>query len=107
MSYIYTRVYVSIHIYTIYTYIHKYIILNIYEYLYDCRHKTGKTGRLSTCIAGHPEEECVATGDSTGRVVIWRNLFQTRPYTAVFHWHTLPVTEIIFSKSGNRFQHIL
>ncbi|KAH0956856.1 hypothetical protein HN011_012186 [Eciton burchellii] len=64
-------------------------------------HKTGTTGRLSTCIAGHPEEECVATGDSTGRVVIWRNLFQTRPYTAVFHWHTLPVTEIIFSKSGS------
>jgi NET1-associated nuclear protein 1 (U3 small nucleolar RNA-associated protein 17) len=85
------------------THICKHVILNKYEYLYECRHKTGTTGRLSTCIAGHPEEECVATGDSTGRVVIWRNLFQTRPYTAVFHWHTLPVTEIIFSKSGNRF----
>lgn len=67
---------------------------------YD-RHKTGKTGRIPTCIAGHPEEECIATGDSTGRVVVWKSLFQTRPYTAVYHWHTLPVTEIAFSKSGN------
>lgn len=39
------------------------------------RHKTGKTGRIPTCIAGYPEEECVATGDSTGRVLVRRNLF--------------------------------
>ncbi|KZC09641.1 WD repeat-containing protein 75, partial [Dufourea novaeangliae] len=75
-------------------------ILNPARNLVDKLHKTGKTGRIPTCIAGHPEEECVATGDSTGRVVVWRNLFQTRPYTAVYHWHTLPVTEIAFSKSG-------
>ncbi|XP_011870474.1 PREDICTED: WD repeat-containing protein 75 [Vollenhovia emeryi] len=75
-------------------------ILNPARNLVDKIHKTGKTGRLPTCIAGHPEEECVATGDSTGRVVVWKSLFQTRPYTAVFHWHTLPVTEIVFSKSG-------
>ncbi|KAK9297876.1 hypothetical protein QLX08_008625 [Tetragonisca angustula] len=68
--------------------------------LIDKLHKTGKTGRIPTCIAGHPEEECVATGDSTGRVVVWKSLFQIRPYTAVYHWHTLPVTEIAFSKSG-------
>ncbi|XP_012060006.1 PREDICTED: WD repeat-containing protein 75 [Atta cephalotes] len=75
-------------------------ILNPARNLVDTMHKTGKTGRVPTCIAGHPEEECVATGDSTGRVLVWRSLFQTRPYTAVFHWHTLPVTEIVFSKSG-------
>ncbi|XP_017882412.1 WD repeat-containing protein 75 [Ceratina calcarata] len=75
-------------------------IFNPSRNLIDKLHKTGKTGRLPTCIAGHPEEECVATGDSTGRVVVWRNLFQSRPYTAVYHWHTLPVTEIAFSKSG-------
>ncbi|EZA57753.1 WD repeat-containing protein [Ooceraea biroi] len=75
-------------------------ILNPARNLVDKLHKTGRTGRIPTCIAGHPEEECVATGDSTGRVVVWRSLFLTRPYTAVFHWHTLPVTEIAFSKSG-------
>ncbi|XP_003394578.1 WD repeat-containing protein 75 [Bombus terrestris] len=75
-------------------------ILNPSRNFVDKLHKTGKTGRIPTCIAGHPEEECVATGDSTGRVVVWKGLFQTRPYTAVYHWHTLPVTEIVFSKSG-------
>ena len=75
-------------------------ILNPSRNLIDKLHKTGRTGRIPTCIAGHPEEECVATGDSTGRVVVWKNLFQSRPYTAVYHWHTLPVTEIAFSKSG-------
>ncbi|XP_017756050.1 PREDICTED: WD repeat-containing protein 75 [Eufriesea mexicana] len=75
-------------------------ILNPSRNLIDKLHKTGKTGRMPTCIAGHPEEECVATGDTTGRVVVWKGLYQTRPYTAVYHWHTLPVTEIIFSKSG-------
>ncbi|XP_053988404.1 WD repeat-containing protein 75 [Hylaeus anthracinus] len=75
-------------------------ILNPARNLIDKQHKTGKTGRIPTCIAGHPEEECVATGDSTGRVVVWKSLFQTRPYTGVYHWHTLPVTEIAFSKSG-------
>ncbi|KYN04804.1 WD repeat-containing protein 75 [Cyphomyrmex costatus] len=76
-------------------------ILNPARNLVDTIHKTGKTGRIPTCIAGHPEEECVATGDSTGRVLVWRSLFQTRPYTATFHWHTLPVIEIVFSKSGS------
>ncbi|KAI4488078.1 hypothetical protein M0804_004926 [Polistes exclamans] len=76
-------------------------ILDPSRNLVDKLHKTGKTGRIPTCIAGHPEEECVATGDSTGRVVLWRNLFQSRPFTAVYHWHTLPVTEIVFSKTGN------
>ncbi|XP_043254565.1 WD repeat-containing protein 75 [Colletes gigas] len=75
-------------------------ILNPSRNLIDKQHKTGKTGRIPTCIAGHPEEECVATGDSSGRVVVWKSLFQTRPYTGVYHWHTLPVTEIAFSKSG-------
>ncbi|KOX68688.1 WD repeat-containing protein 75 [Melipona quadrifasciata] len=75
-------------------------ILNPSRNLIDKLHKTGKTGRIPTCIAGHPEEECVATGDSTGRVVVWKSLFQIRPCTAVYHWHTLPVTEIAFSKSG-------
>ncbi|XP_014479883.1 PREDICTED: WD repeat-containing protein 75 isoform X2 [Dinoponera quadriceps] len=75
-------------------------ILNPARNLVDKLHKTSDTGRLPTCIAGHPEEDVVATGDNTGRVVIWKELFKTRPYTAVFHWHTLPVREIAFSKSG-------
>ncbi|XP_043271275.1 WD repeat-containing protein 75 [Venturia canescens] len=63
-------------------------------------HKIGSQGRKLTCVTGHPEEECVATGDSSGRVVVWKNLLATRPFQGVYHWHTLPVTEIAFSKSG-------
>ncbi|XP_011308970.1 WD repeat-containing protein 75 [Fopius arisanus] len=62
-------------------------------------HKIGLTGRKLTCVTGHPEEECVAVGDSSGRVLVYRNLLQ-RPVMGSYHWHTLPVTEIAFSKSG-------
>lgn len=60
-----------------------------------------KTGRNITCIAGHPDEECIATGDTSGRVLVWRNILQhNKSIRATYHWHTLPVTEIAFSKSG-------
>ena len=59
------------------------------------------TGRKLTCVAGHPEEECVATGDSSGRVLVWKGLLNLpKPIQGTYHWHTLPVTEIAFSKSG-------
>ncbi|XP_063972542.1 WD repeat-containing protein 75 [Diachasmimorpha longicaudata] len=63
-------------------------------------HKIGLTGRKLTCITGHPEDECIAVGDSSGRVVVYKNLLHSRPITGTYHWHTLPVTEIAFSKSG-------
>lgn len=59
-----------------------------------------KTGRNVTCICGHPVEECVAVGDSSGRVQVWQNISQYNPVKATYHWHTLPVTEIAFSASG-------
>lgn len=71
-------------------------------------HKTGgkEDTRYITCLAGHPEIECVATGDKSGRILVWENLFQ-HPVKATFHWHTLPVTDITFSKSGIIFYHQL
>ncbi|XP_058803297.1 WD repeat-containing protein 75 [Phymastichus coffea] len=59
-----------------------------------------KTGRKVTCVSGHPEEECVAIGDVSGRVVVLKDILQTNTVRAVYHWHTLAVTEIAFSKSG-------
>lgn len=53
-----------------------------------------------TCVTGHPEDLCVATGDTSGRVLIWYDLFKKRPVQGTYHWHTLPVTELAFSKSG-------
>ncbi|XP_008559275.1 WD repeat-containing protein 75 [Microplitis demolitor] len=63
-------------------------------------HKIGFGGRKFTCVAGHPEEDCVATGDSSGRVAVWRNLFANRATNGSYHWHTLPVTEVVFSRTG-------
>ncbi|XP_033232110.1 WD repeat-containing protein 75 [Belonocnema kinseyi] len=61
--------------------------------------KVHRISRRITCVAGHPDDQCVAVGDSSGRVVLYKNLSQ-RPVETVYHWHTLPVTIIAFSKSG-------
>ncbi|XP_001602638.1 WD repeat-containing protein 75 [Nasonia vitripennis] len=63
----------------------------------------GPDVRTITCISGHPTEECVAVGDTSGRIVLWRQLThydERQPVKTTFHWHTLPVTEIVFSTSG-------
>lgn len=62
-----------------------------------------KTGRKVTCVSGHPEDECVAIGDVSGRVQVLKDLLQTNTVRGTYHWHTLPVTEIAFSKSGKIF----
>lgn len=61
-------------------------------------------GRWFTCVACHPEERCIATGDNAGRVLIWRNLLTSgKPTWAVYHWHQLPVQVITFSQAGSHF----
>lgn len=66
------------------------------------RHDIGKELHF-TCVACHPENHCVLTGDSLGRVLLWHNLSNIRPTQAVYHWHTLPVRCIAFSSSGSYF----
>lgn len=61
------------------------------------------TGRKFTCIACHPEEEAILTGDDTGRIVLWKGFFSKNISKAVFHWHTLPVRCLRFSMNGNYF----
>lgn len=63
---------------------------------------SNKVSRTITCIAGHPDDQCVAVGDSSGRVVLMKNLHQ-KPSESSYHWHTLPVIIIAFSKSGKYF----
>ncbi|XP_046621539.1 WD repeat-containing protein 75 [Neodiprion virginianus] len=60
-----------------------------------------KTGRRCTAVAGHPDRECLATGDSSGRILVWSNIQQRMVIKATYHWHTLPVTEIVFSSTGS------
>ncbi|XP_012275072.1 WD repeat-containing protein 75 [Orussus abietinus] len=72
-------------------------ILSLGRMLNDTMHKTMRT---FTCIAGHPNEDWVATGDISGRVLVWRGLSENKPIHTTYHWHTLPVKEIAFSSSG-------
>ncbi|GJQ70881.1 hypothetical protein Trydic_g799 [Trypoxylus dichotomus] len=61
-------------------------------------------GRTFTCVACHPEEMAVLTGDNTGRVLLWHNMENKKNASqAVFHWHTLPVQALCFSTSGTYF----
>lgn len=60
--------------------------------------------RKFTCVAVHPTSEFVcATGDDSGRILIWNNvLTQRSPAKTVFHWHTLPVIDLIFTPEGSQ-----
>ncbi|XP_025837698.1 WD repeat-containing protein 75-like [Agrilus planipennis] len=78
--------------------------------LYFARLKDGKHiykrrihGRKFTCVACHPHDESVLTGDNTGRILLWHNLSSTSPTQAVYHWHTLPVKTVTFSRTGSYF----
>ncbi len=43
----------------------------------------------------------MATGDISGRILIWRDFVnQTMPVKAVYHWHTLAVSSVCFSSEG-------
>lgn len=54
-------------------------------------------------MACHPTEESVAVGDNTGRVIVYQNVLSQNYQWAhfVYHWHTLPVNDVVFSPSGN------
>lgn len=59
-----------------------------------------KNGVKFTCVAGHPSEPWVATGDSLGRVTVWQGFKDTPPVRSVYHWHTLPVADLAYTSSG-------
>lgn len=61
-----------------------------------------KDNRQFTCLACHPCEELVLTGDDTGRVILWSNIFGKK-FQSVYHWHTLPVKSVAFSTLGSYF----
>lgn len=58
-----------------------------------------------TTLVFHPIEDALATGDESGRVIVWRNFFNSkqRPFSEVYHWHHTAVTTIAFSDVGTNF----
>ncbi|XP_047488714.1 WD repeat-containing protein 75-like [Penaeus chinensis] len=67
--------------------------------LYLTLHMAGT--RPFTCLVWNPRQEMLATGDITGRIVLWYNLTNTVPAQTILHWHTLPVEDLAFSVLGN------
>lgn len=62
------------------------------------------SGRTVTVVQCHPNANILAIGDNTGRIVLYHDVLHknTRSQT-VYHWHTLPVNDVIFTSSGELF----
>lgn len=71
-----------------------------------------------TCLAMHPNEDCIATGTVTGKIIIWYNYLASlstlsqqdednsknksvKPTMSILHWHSLPVLSLSFSSEGS------
>lgn len=67
------------------------------------RYQLGINTRKFTCVACHPVEQMVLTGDDNGRIVLWQNIFGYKKSQAVYHWHTLPAKCVTFSPLGSYF----
>lgn len=56
-------------------------------------------GRRWTVVMCEPQGMAVAAGDNTGRILVWpQPLYSSTK--SVYHWHSLPVSAITFSSSG-------
>ncbi|KAG8222238.1 hypothetical protein J437_LFUL001436 [Ladona fulva] len=65
------------------------------------RHTVGSENGL-VCVTAHPTEEILATGDHSGRILIWRSFLDSKqPPKSIYHWHTLPVSDVCFSQEGS------
>ncbi|KAF9953677.1 hypothetical protein BGZ65_004522, partial [Modicella reniformis] len=56
-----------------------------------------------TCLAFHPTEGCIATGDERGRITLWYCFGKNvdRPVTTTMHWHAHKVAAMCFTSDGN------
>lgn len=68
--------------------------------------KTWKNAKnqLLTCVTCHPNEQVVATGDVTGKIFLYREIFKNiEPLTTLYHWHHTGVNALTFTLSGSHF----
>lgn len=54
-----------------------------------------------TCIASHPKEITIATGDKLGCIIIWNNFRTDFPMMTKIHWHHHPVNDLSYSNLGS------
>lgn len=61
-------------------------------------------GITITRVACHPTKKIVATGDVTGRILLYYEIFsEGDPITELFSWHHTPITSLAFTFSGTNF----
>ncbi|KAF9916156.1 hypothetical protein BX616_004488 [Lobosporangium transversale] len=69
----------------------------------ESRFRCYVTPEKITCLAFHPTEGCIATGDERGRITLWycfgKNI--DRPVTTTMHWHAHQVAALAFTSDGN------
>ncbi|XP_055332292.1 WD repeat-containing protein 75-like [Paramacrobiotus metropolitanus] len=55
-----------------------------------------------TCLTSHPTQQCVATGDRRGRIILWYGLENPSSVTrCILHWHSSSVGDVVFSSQGS------
>ncbi|XP_055681424.1 WD repeat-containing protein 75 isoform X2 [Lutzomyia longipalpis] len=59
--------------------------------------------RLFTTVAVHPISPIIATGDHSGKIILWMNTDSYEPLKSIYHWHPAPVKCLSFSESGTHF----
>ena len=54
------------------------------------------------CVACHPSDDIIATGDQLGRITLWYNDFfeSIHPTKTIMHWHSKPPSDLCFSVQG-------
>lgn len=80
-------------------------------FLYCVNYKKGTVkhwkniqGVALTCVACHPTQEVVATGDVKGQILLYHEIFGFgEPKSKIYHWHHTPVTTVTFTLSGSNF----
>lgn len=63
------------------------------------RHMVGE--RPLTCLASHPSQDVLASGDVSGRIVLWYKFTSTQPIRMELHWHEMPTADLTFSALGS------
>ncbi|CAG0892356.1 unnamed protein product [Cyprideis torosa] len=76
------------------------MLVNLADIQQKRRHIVADGLRL-TALAIHPHLQIVATGDSQGRIIIWREVFQSNPVRQVIHWHSQACRALAFSDEGS------
>uniref|UniRef100_A0A665W7M0 C2H2-type domain-containing protein n=1 Tax=Echeneis naucrates TaxID=173247 RepID=A0A665W7M0_ECHNA len=65
--------------------------------------ENNKKGRKNTftCVASHPQDDCIATGHEDGKIRLWRNFSHKKEYTySTLHWHHSVVSSLCFTPEG-------